>query len=131
MSSKPKNLDEMDNVSDEGSQVSDVSTENSDHQTNSEISCSSSENEDESSTDNALQFRLAELEAFFGLLYLSGVSKSNHEDTRSLFATDGTGRDIFRATMSKNRFLFLSATLRFDDASIRDERNETGPLAGI
>ncbi|KAJ8894216.1 hypothetical protein PR048_006826 [Dryococelus australis] len=42
---------------DEGSQSSDLSTENSDHRTDSEISASSSENEDESSTDNDLQFR--------------------------------------------------------------------------
>ncbi|KAJ8882598.1 hypothetical protein PR048_014409 [Dryococelus australis] len=48
----------MDSVSDdEGSQVSDTSTENSDHQTDSEISVSSSGNEDDSSTDNDLQFR--------------------------------------------------------------------------
>ncbi|KAJ8877196.1 hypothetical protein PR048_021650 [Dryococelus australis] len=33
--------------------------------------------------------------------------------------------------MSKNRFLFLLAALRFDDASTRDERKETDPLAGI
>ncbi|KAJ8870110.1 hypothetical protein PR048_029122 [Dryococelus australis] len=63
---------------------------------------------------------IAELEAFFALLYLAGV-----------FATDGTGRDIFRATMSKNRFLFLLAALRYDDANTRDEWKETDPLAGI
>ncbi|KAJ8869251.1 hypothetical protein PR048_030823 [Dryococelus australis] len=65
---------------------------------------------------------IAELEACFGLLYLDGVFKSSYEDTRSLSATDGTGRDIFRATMSKGRF---------DDASTRYERKETDPLAGI
>ncbi|KAJ8884903.1 hypothetical protein PR048_011099 [Dryococelus australis] len=198
MSSKPKNLDEMDSVSDdEGLQVSDASTENSDRQTDSEISVSSSRNQDESSTDNDPQFLnnenvllgknnykwskippatkrtracahnlvaklpgltgdarvhnpktpseswrflidkeiiecvlhntnekitilasksgsknldyqytqhsdIAELGAFFGLLYLAGVFKFNHEDTRSLFAMDGIGHYIFRATTSKN-----------------------------
>ncbi|KAJ8884707.1 hypothetical protein PR048_016565 [Dryococelus australis] len=49
---------EMDSVSDdEGCQVSDASTESSDHQKDSEISVSSSENEDECSTDNGLQDR--------------------------------------------------------------------------
>lgn len=73
----------------------------------------------------------AELEAFFGLLYLAGVFKSNHEDVSSLFATDGTGRDIFRCTMSKNRFLFLLSALRFDCISTRDERKKSDELAAI
>ncbi|KAJ8868309.1 hypothetical protein PR048_029825 [Dryococelus australis] len=48
----------MDSVSDnEDSQVSDESIENSDHQTDSEIYVSSSENKDELSTDNDLKFR--------------------------------------------------------------------------
>lgn len=71
----------------------------------------------------------AELEAFFGLLYLAGVS--NHEEVSSLFANDGTGRDIFRSTMSKNRFLFLLTALRFDCLSTRDERKVNDNLAAI
>lgn len=47
-----------------------------------------------------------ELKAFYGLLYLMYIFKSNHEDVKGLFATDGTGRDIFRGTMSLKRFLF-------------------------
>lgn len=73
-----------------------------------------------------------ELSAFFGLLYLAGVFKSNNEDLQSLFATDGTGRDIFRATMSLKRFYFLLTALRFDDRSTREERINNGdPLAPI
>ena len=64
-------------------------------------------------------------------LYLGGVFKSNHEDLSSLFATDGTGRDIFRATMTKNRFLFLLAALRFDCIATRTERQKNDPLATI
>ncbi|KAJ8893888.1 hypothetical protein PR048_006489 [Dryococelus australis] len=74
---------------------------------------------------------IPELEAFFGLLHLAGDFKSNQEDTCSLFATERIGRDIFRATMSKNRYIFLLAALRFDDPSTRDERKENDPLSGI
>ncbi|KAG5888864.1 hypothetical protein JTB14_031421 [Gonioctena quinquepunctata] len=50
-----------------------------------------------------------ELKALLGLMLLWGVFKSGHEDISSLFATDGTGRDIFRATISEQRCLFLSS----------------------
>lgn len=63
-----------------------------------------------------------EIKALFGLLYLTSVFKSNHEDVEGLFANDGTGRDIFRATMSVKRFLFLLAALRFDSVATRNER---------
>lgn len=63
-----------------------------------------------------------EIKALFGLLYLTSVFKSNHEDVEGLFANDGTGRDIFRATMSLKRFLFLLAALRFDSQATRNER---------
>lgn len=72
-----------------------------------------------------------ELEAFLGLVYLAGVFKSNHEDVSGLFATDGTGRDIFRAVMSKQRFLFLLNALRFDRIESRAERQINDPLAAI
>ena len=36
-----------------------------------------------------------ELRAFFGLIYLAGLFKSENEDATGLFASDGTGRDIF------------------------------------
>lgn len=72
-----------------------------------------------------------EMKALLGLLILSGVFKSNHEDVELLFATDGTGRDIFRATMSLKRFLFLLAALRFDDLTTRDERRAVDRLAPI
>lgn len=73
-----------------------------------------------------------EMNAFLGLLYLAGVFKSNNEDLKSLFATDGTGRDIFRATMSLNRFYFLLSALCFDNSSTRPQRIENGDkLAAI
>lgn len=45
-----------------------------------------------------------ELNGFLGLLIYTAVFRSNHENIRSIFATDGTGRDIFRCVMNVNRF---------------------------
>lgn len=70
---------------------------------------------------------IIEIKAFIGLLYLSGVFKSGMEDEdEGLFATDDTGRDIFRAIMSLKRFLFLLTTIRFDNIDDRDARKESG-----
>lgn len=74
---------------------------------------------------------MIELKAFIGLLYLSGIMKSGHEDVVSLFASDGTGRDIFRAVMSVSRFLFILINLRFDDQATRNERKIYDKLAAI
>lgn len=67
-----------------------------------------------------------EIKALLGLLYLSGIFKSAHEDAENLWATDGTGRDIFRLTMSLKRFLFLLTVLRFDDPDTREARKAGG-----
>ncbi|CAH2107383.1 unnamed protein product [Euphydryas editha] len=72
-----------------------------------------------------------ELDAFIGLLIFSAVFKSNDEDINALFATDGTGRDIFRAVMSKERFAMILLSLRFDDASTRDQRKQTDVATAI
>jgi hypothetical protein len=50
---------------------------------------------------------------------------------KAIFATDGTGRDIFRAVMSKFRFAFLLSVLRFDNADTRKERQKDDPTAPI
>ncbi|KAJ8945552.1 hypothetical protein NQ318_020398 [Aromia moschata] len=49
----------------------------------------------------------------------------------TIFATDGTGRDIFRAVMSKNRFSVLLSALRFDDPTTRTERKKENPAAAV
>lgn len=74
---------------------------------------------------------ITDLEAFFGLLYASSIFKSNHEDLSSLFATDGYGRDNFRATMSLKRMLVILTVLRFDDVTTRNDRKQEDPLAPI
>jgi len=72
-----------------------------------------------------------ELMAFLGLLFLSGVKRASHTHFRELWATDGSGIEIFRACMSYNRFLFLLSAIRFDDKSTRNQRKTTDKLAAI
>lgn len=50
---------------------------------------------------------MTEIKALFGLLYYTSVFKSNHESTDLIFATDGTGREVFRCVTSQKRFLML------------------------
>lgn len=72
-----------------------------------------------------------ELRSFIGLLLLTSIFKSNHEDIRSLFATDGSGRDIFRCVTNANRFAVILSALRFDDPETRLERKNRDILAPI
>ncbi|XP_020896597.1 piggyBac transposable element-derived protein 3 [Exaiptasia diaphana] len=62
-----------------------------------------------------------EIAAWIGLLYLRGLLCLNNHSTESLFS-DKTGHPVFSATMSKNRFKFLMANVRFDDEETRAER---------
>lgn len=73
----------------------------------------------------------SEILAFIGLLLLAGTKKQNHTHFLELWTADGTGSEIFRATMSYNRFLFLLTAIRFDDKSTRRERKATDKLAAI
>lgn len=72
-----------------------------------------------------------EMRAFIGLLYYSSVFKCNASDLNTVFATDGTGREIFRCVMSMYRFSCLVNCLRFDDLMARQERVKEDPLAPI
>lgn len=73
-----------------------------------------------------------EMKAFLGILVYTSVFKSGNESINSLFATDGTGRAVFRCTMPKRRFEFLLTVLRFDDATLRNEKqNEGDPVPHI
>lgn len=73
----------------------------------------------------------SEIKALIGLLYIGGVHKASHVNVKDLWATDGTGMDIFRKTMSKNRFLFLLRCLRFDNIHDRQSRRLLDKLAPI
>ena len=69
--------------------------------------------------------------AFLGLLVLSGVKRAGHVSFLELWATDGSGIEIFRACMSYNRFLFLLLAIRFDDRMTWSQRKETDKLSAI
>ena len=72
-----------------------------------------------------------ELMVFLGVLFLSGVKSAGHASFLELWAPDGNGKEIFRACMSYNRFLFLLLAIRFDDKMTRNQRKETDILAAI
>ncbi|UYV69082.1 hypothetical protein LAZ67_6002305 [Cordylochernes scorpioides] len=72
-----------------------------------------------------------EIRAFLGLLYLAGVYKSGHENVESLFASDGTGREIFHSVMSVKRFLFLLLCIRFDNFKTRCKEDRLSPIRDI
>lgn len=74
---------------------------------------------------------VVEMNAFIGLLLLSSIFKSNHEDLLSLFSKDPTGRPIFHATMSAKRFEILLRCLRFDDSTTREERKNNDKACAI
>ena len=72
-----------------------------------------------------------ELMAFLGLLVLSGVKRAGHVSFLDLWATDGSGIEIFLACMSYYRFLFLLLAIQFDDRMTRTQRKETDKFAAI
>lgn len=72
-----------------------------------------------------------EMLAFIGLLFLSGMKRANHTTFLELWATDGTGIEIFRACMNYKRFLFILRVLRFDDITTREQRRKLDKLAPI
>ncbi|KAL3279621.1 hypothetical protein HHI36_017126 [Cryptolaemus montrouzieri] len=64
----------------------------------------------------------AELRAFLGLLFLSGVYKRNRLNLEDLWKTNSLGIDIFRRVMSLQRFQLLLRCLRFDNSENRQIR---------
>lgn len=70
-----------------------------------------------------------EMRAFIETLILAGLFKSGHEDVRSLWSSDLTGRPICRTVMARNRFLYILPRLRFDDTETREEQRHDDPLA--
>lgn len=71
-----------------------------------------------------------EIEAFFGLMLLAGVYRSQNEALASLWDAE-SGRSIFRPVMSLKKFKILSRILRFDNKDTREGRHETDKLAAI
>jgi len=74
---------------------------------------------------------VVEIQAVIGLLIIAGLFRASKENLVDLWAVDGTGIDIFHATMSMDRFLFLMRCLRLDDINDRAQRKELDKLAPI
>lgn len=74
---------------------------------------------------------LIELKAFIGFLFYTAIFKENREHYTSWYSSDGSGRDIYRCILSKNRFEILMKAIRFDDAGTRTQRRETDISAPI
>lgn len=74
-------------------------------------------------------FSSSEIYAFIGLLLHAGVTRSNRENIRDLWAT--SGHPIFRATMSRNRFCMLLRWIRFDNSATREDRLRLDKAAAI
>jgi hypothetical protein len=62
---------------------------------------------------------------------MTGVFKSSRQSLDDLWANDETGMEIFRSTLSLQRFRFLLQCLRFDDRITRAARSEVDKLAPI
>lgn len=90
-----------------------------------EIRCNFQRDRDSKSTN------AEEIRAFLGLLIMSGVLRASHLNFIDLWSTDGTGVEMFRLTMSYQRFLFLLRCLRFDNKTTRSDRLATDNLAAI
>lgn len=74
---------------------------------------------------------ITELKAFIGLLFYTAIFKENHTHYTSWYSTDGTGREIYKCIMSKNRLEVLMNIIRFDDAETREQRRELDLAAPI
>ncbi|XP_018398737.1 PREDICTED: piggyBac transposable element-derived protein 4-like [Cyphomyrmex costatus] len=72
---------------------------------------------------------LSEIKAFIGLLYFAGLQKDGHKRTMNMWKENGC--TMYRAVMSRNRFIFLSLCLRFDDKTTRKDRQSTDRLTAI
>ena len=74
---------------------------------------------------------LLEFKAFLGLLVYSAIFKYNDEDICKIFATYGTGREIFRSVISGQRFTLLLPSLPFYNPADQMTRCKTDPVPPI
>lgn len=74
---------------------------------------------------------MEEFRAFLGLLYIAGLNRSGRQNLSDLWASDGTGVEVFRLVMSQQRFHFIQSCLCFDDDTTREQRKQLDNLAPI
>lgn len=80
--------------------------------------------------DNWKEVTQTDIKAYVGLLILAGVYRSKNESTSSLWDAE-SGRTIFRATMSLQKFPMLSRVIRIDNRDTRPGRRQQDKLAAI
>ena len=71
---------------------------------------------------------LCEIKGIVGVLYLTGVYRSQHESLRSLWSLGLSGKAIFSASFDRNRFEQLIANLRFDSREDRNTNDKYAPF---
>ena len=71
-----------------------------------------------------------EIRALLGVLLATGQQKDNHLSTAEMWSTV-TGCPLYRAAMSKCRFEFLIACMRFDNPDTHAERQQQDKLANV
>ncbi|XP_039969584.1 uncharacterized protein LOC120781429 [Bactrocera tryoni] len=70
------------------------------------------------------------LQAYIGILILTGVYRSKNESTVDLFDAE-YGRPIFRVIMSKKTFEYINQVIRFDDTISRRQKTCDDKFAPI
>ena len=81
-------------------------------------------------TDDIISIIIRETDAFLGLLLLAGVYRESQEALHELWSRH-SGRPIFLATMSVNRFKLLLRFCRFDNKVTGEQRRATDKLAAF
>ena len=71
-----------------------------------------------------------EMDAFIGLHVIGGALKANYRNTLSLWS-ERDGPPVFRATMSRERFLIIKRFFRFDDRTRRDATDPLSPVRDV
>ncbi|GAV10041.1 hypothetical protein RvY_19539 [Ramazzottius varieornatus] len=75
-------------------------------------------------------FDVVELDAFLGMLLLQGVHMDGTVPVSELWS-EGEGKKIYKACMSRKRFAQITCSLRFDDKSTREKRVELDKMTHV
>ncbi|XP_012224550.2 piggyBac transposable element-derived protein 4, partial [Linepithema humile] len=73
---------------------------------------------------------VAEMRAYLGMLYYSGLWKQSSLNYERLWDRSN-GTTVYRCVMSRTRFMFLSTCLRFDEKNIRDNADKFAPICKL
>lgn len=72
-----------------------------------------------------------EMKAFIGLLYLAGSQHGGRKKLYEFWSEQGLGLQLFPASLSQRRFMFLMKCIRFDNTDTRDERKKLDTFAAV